>query len=52
MLRKILKKSEVHFHTLLLIAAFTLTQLVSVAQVDSKAARLLEMEQYNQAKAG
>lgn len=50
MLRKISEKAEVNFHTLLLITTFTLTQLVSVAQVDSKADRLLEMEQYNQAK--
>ncbi len=50
MLRKISEKAEVNFHTLLLITAFTLTQLVSVAQVESKAARYLEMEQYNQAK--
>ena len=51
MLRKISEKAEVNFHTLLLITAFTLTQLVSVAQVESKAARYLEMEQYDQAKA-
>ena len=51
MLRKISGKAEVKFHTLLLITAFLLAKLVSVAQVENKAARFLEMEQYNQAKA-
>ena len=51
MLKKISGKTEVKFHTLLLITAFMFVKLVSVAQVNNKAARFLEMEQYNQAKA-
>jgi tetratricopeptide (TPR) repeat protein len=48
---KISGKAGMKFNTLMLIIAFIFAALVSVAQVDNNAARLLSMEQYNQAKA-
>ena len=39
------------FPVLLLFAGFMFARIISVAQVDNQGARLLEMEQYNQAKA-